>query len=150
MFLKISGSSRPDVFCEKGVLKNFAKFRGRHLRQSLFFNKIAGSARNFIKKETEFCEMSKNTFFYRTPLVAAPGFRNILNEKEAPTEMFFCKFAIFFNSFLIEYLRWLLLFFLKVTLKRCPCLVSFVYTSLYSSTLAYNRPDLSSGSSILI
>ena len=40
--------------------------------------KIAGVACNFIKKETlaqvfsfEFCEISKNTFFYRTPLVAA-------------------------------------------------------------------------------
>ena len=48
------GRSRPEVFCKKGVL------------------------RNFIKKETlaqvfscEFCEISKNTFFYRTPLVAA-------------------------------------------------------------------------------
>ena len=27
---------------EKGVLKNFAKFIGKHLCQSLFFNKIAG------------------------------------------------------------------------------------------------------------
>ena len=39
---------------------------------------VAGGACNFIKKETlaqvfscEFCEISKNTFFYRTPLVAA-------------------------------------------------------------------------------
>ena len=48
-----------------GVLKNFAKFIGKHLCQSLFFN-----ACNFIKKETlplvfscEFCEFFKNTFF---------------------------------------------------------------------------------------
>ena len=40
--------------------------------------KKAPQACNFIKKETlaqvfscEFCEISKNTFFYRTPLVAA-------------------------------------------------------------------------------
>ena len=26
----------------KGVLRNFAKFIGKHLRQSLFFNKVAG------------------------------------------------------------------------------------------------------------
>ena len=46
---------------------------------SLFFNKVAGrQACNFVKKETlaqvfycEFCEISKNDFFYRTPLVAA-------------------------------------------------------------------------------
>ena len=35
-------SSRPEVFCEKGVLRNFAKFTGKHLCQSLFFNKLAG------------------------------------------------------------------------------------------------------------
>ena len=45
---------------KKGVLRNFGKFTGKHLRQSLFFNKVAGTA-----------EISKNTFFYRTPLVAA-------------------------------------------------------------------------------
>ena len=72
-------SSRPEVFCEKDVLRNFAKFTEVHLRQSLFFNKIAGLiACKFVKKETlaqvvscEFCEIAKNIFFYRTPLVAA-------------------------------------------------------------------------------
>ena len=73
-------SSRPEVFCKKGVLGNFAKFTGKHLCQSLFFNKVAGGACNFIKKETlaqvfscEFCEISKNIFSQRTPLVAASG-----------------------------------------------------------------------------
>ena len=53
----------------KGVLGNFAKFTGKHLRQSLFFNKLAGAASNFIKKETlahvfscETYEFSKNIF----------------------------------------------------------------------------------------
>ena len=72
----------------KGVLKNLAKFTGKHLCESLFFNKVAGLvsfliklqawACNFIKKETlaqlfsrEFCEISKNTFSCRTPPVAA-------------------------------------------------------------------------------
>ena len=42
------------------------------------FNKVAC---NFIKKETlaqvfscEFCEISKNTFYYKRPLVAASGY----------------------------------------------------------------------------
>ena len=35
-------SSRLEVFCRKGVLRNFAKFTGKHLCQSLFFNKVAG------------------------------------------------------------------------------------------------------------
>ena len=30
------------MFCKKGVLRNFAKFIGKHLCQSLFFNKVAG------------------------------------------------------------------------------------------------------------
>ena len=28
--------------CKKGVLKNFAKFTGKHASQSLLFNKAAG------------------------------------------------------------------------------------------------------------
>ena len=35
-------SSRPEVFCKKGVLRNFTKFTGKHLCQSFFFNKVAG------------------------------------------------------------------------------------------------------------
>ena len=31
-----------EVFCKKGVLRNFTKFTGKHLWQSLFFNKVAG------------------------------------------------------------------------------------------------------------
>ena len=41
-------SSHPEVFCEKGVLINFAKFTGKHLRQSLFFNKVAGACIFYI------------------------------------------------------------------------------------------------------
>ena len=33
---------KPDVFCKKGVLRNFLEFTGKHLCQSLFFNKVAG------------------------------------------------------------------------------------------------------------
>ena len=73
-------SSRPEVFCKKGVLRNFAKFTGKHPCQGLFFNKVAGPC-NFLKKETlaqvffcEFCKISKNTFSYRTPPVAASAY----------------------------------------------------------------------------
>ena len=34
-------SSLPEVFCKKGVPRNFTKFTGKHLCQSLFFNKVA-------------------------------------------------------------------------------------------------------------
>ena len=58
--------------------QNFAKFTGKHLRQSLFLNKAAGLRPATLFKETpaqvfpcKFCESFKNTYFYRTPPVAA-------------------------------------------------------------------------------
>ena len=55
-----AGSSHPDVFCEKGVLRTLAKFT---------------KSCNFIKKQTPaqvfssgFCEITKNTFFSGTAL----------------------------------------------------------------------------------
>ena len=39
---KIFRSSRRMCSVKKGVLRNFAKFTGKHLCQSLFFNKVAG------------------------------------------------------------------------------------------------------------
>ena len=35
-------SSRLEVFCKKGVLKDFTKFTEKHLCQSLFLSKVAG------------------------------------------------------------------------------------------------------------
>ena len=55
-------SSRPDVFCKKGIFKNFAKFTGKHLCQSLFFNKVVG---------LRSAKFLRTPFFYRTPMVAA-------------------------------------------------------------------------------
>ena len=34
-------SSRPGVFCKKAFLRNFTKFTGKHLCQSLLFNKVS-------------------------------------------------------------------------------------------------------------
>ena len=47
-----------------GVLKNFAKFTGKHLWQSLFFNKVAGLRhRSFPMNFAKFLRKR----FYRTP-----------------------------------------------------------------------------------
>ena len=66
------------MLCKKGVLRNFTKFTGKHLCQSLFLIKLQASGLElYLKRESgtgvscEFCEISKNTFSYRTPLVAA-------------------------------------------------------------------------------
>ena len=74
---------------KKGALRNFTKFTGKHLCQSLFFRP---EACNFIKKEAlaqvfscEFCEIFKNTFFQRTPPVAtsALSYSEFLHEIKA-------------------------------------------------------------------
>ena len=89
------------MFCKIGVLKNFTKFRGKRLCFFLSCRPCSISippenvkklkvfwcfasvykwnkACSFIKKEAlaqvfycEFCEIFKNTYFFRTPLVAS-------------------------------------------------------------------------------
>ena len=83
--------SCPEVFCKKGVLRNFAKFTGKRLCQGLFLIKLHALSnfakftqkhlcQSLIKLQAEalaqvfsceFCEICKNNFSYRTPLVAA-------------------------------------------------------------------------------
>ena len=83
VFLKIrhDRSSRSEVFCKRGVLKNFSKFTGKHLCQGLFFNRLKPAT--LLKKRLwhrcfimNFAEFSKASFIYRIPLVAASVRRN--------------------------------------------------------------------------
>ena len=53
-------SSHQMCSVNKVVLRNFTKFTGKHLWQSLFFNKKETLAQVF---SCQFCEISKNTFF---------------------------------------------------------------------------------------
>ena len=69
-------NSRPVVFCKKVVLRNFAKFTGKHLCQSLFLLKKGLWHRCFPVK---FCKISKTTFSYRRPLVAASARFSLYN-----------------------------------------------------------------------
>ena len=58
-----SWSTRP-VFCKKGVLKNSAKFTGKHLCQSHFFNKVALLKKGYGTGVSLWIfEIFKNTFF---------------------------------------------------------------------------------------
>ena len=64
-----SRSSRLEVFCKKGVLRNLTKFTGKHLCQSLFFNKVAGlRAATLLKKRLwHRCFPVNFVKFLRTP-----------------------------------------------------------------------------------
>ena len=54
------------MFFKIDVLKNFTIFIEKHLRWSLFFNKVAGQ-----QLSEEYCKIFKNRFFHITLLVAA-------------------------------------------------------------------------------
>ena len=85
-------SSHRRCSVRKGVFRDFAKFTGKYPCQSLFFNKVVDlSPATLLKKETlaqvfscEFCKISTNTFFYRTPPVAASDARSEAEVFERP------------------------------------------------------------------
>ena len=66
--LPLHRSSRPEVFCKKGILKKFAKSQETPVPASdlQLYYKDSGTS--------EFCEIFKNTYFYRSPLVAASNY----------------------------------------------------------------------------
>ena len=70
-------SSCPEMFCKNGVPRNFGKFTGKQLCQSLFFNKVADLRASILLKRrlwhrcfpVNFSKFLRNTFSYRTPLM---------------------------------------------------------------------------------
>ena len=62
-------SSSPEMFCKKGLLRNLSKFIGKHLCQSLFFNKVAGLRPATLLKKIlwHWCFPVDFTKFLRTP-----------------------------------------------------------------------------------
>ena len=78
-------SSRQEMFCIKGVLRNLTKLTGKHLCQRLVFNKVAGlRPATLLKKSlwnkcfaSNFAKFLRTPFFYRTSPVAASA--NMIN-----------------------------------------------------------------------
>ena len=73
--ISIRRSSHRRCSVTKGVLRNFSKFVGKHLCQSLFFKKVAAlRPATLLKRGTGtdqflwILRISKNTFFHRTSL----------------------------------------------------------------------------------
>ena len=96
-------SSCTEVFCKKGVFGNFAKFTGKHLYQSLSFNKVAGlMPANLSQKRLaqvffcEFYEIFIDTFSYRTPQVAA-------SVTSSQTRQFMLWKSVFFVRYICTY-----------------------------------------------
>ena len=58
-----------EVFYKKVVLRHFAKFTGKHLCQSLFFNKVAGLRPATLLNKKTFASCVRVNFakFLRTP-----------------------------------------------------------------------------------
>ena len=102
------------MFCKKGVLRNFAKFTGKHLCQILFFNKVAGlRPATLLKKSLRPPTLLKKSLWY---------------------SCFPVNFAKFLRTPLFtELLRWLLLsFHFQLPVKA---LMKF-----YLSSLNHNIP----------
>ena len=56
------------MFCKRGVLRNFAKFTGKHLCQGLFFKKVAGLRLFLLKKSLWYkCFPANFAKLLRTP-----------------------------------------------------------------------------------
>ena len=64
-------NSRPEVFCEKGVLRNFAKFKGKHVCLSLFLIKLQVLCLQHVLKKGawQMCFLVNFAKFLRTPLL---------------------------------------------------------------------------------
>ena len=80
--LSMNRSSHQRCSTKKDVLRNFSKFTGKHLRQSLFFNKIAGlRPANLLKKRLWHRYFPKNfAKFLRTPFLQNTFARLLLDE----------------------------------------------------------------------
>ena len=116
----------------KGVLRNFAKFTGKHLCQSLLFNNVPGPC-NFIKKETlaqvfscEFCEISKNTFF-------TEHIWQLLLFLSLSVVPLLVLFNFYYRAKWVLYLQALvafIYFILMIFVKKLKCFLSFFYNLL--------------------
>ena len=109
-----SRSSRPEVFCKKGVLRNSAKCTGKHLCQTrvFFFNKKQASSLQlyFNKRLWDRCFPVNFGKFLRT-------------------------------HFLIEHLWWLLLNFTKIAFSKYEFGISFKKQFEKSQTKKVDEED---------
>ena len=129
-------NSRPELFCKKGVLRDFAKLTEKHVCQRLFINKVAGQSTGASREFAKFWRIPfltehlwwlllvlQNRCSYKFPdirqkiYVLKHLFNTVrglkasnINKKETPTQVFSCEYnKIFKKRSFTEHLRWLLL-----------------------------------------
>ena len=117
-------SSRSQMFFKIGVLKNFAIFTGKHLWRNLFIIKLQAwrpEGLQLYQKEAptqvfscEYCEILKNPFFCRTPLLLC----YYLIASLAPQELF-----NLISLFLLEEIA---VFMLKLIKVACRVRVAYL------------------------
>ena len=122
--------SRPEMFCKKGVLRNFTKFTGKHMCQSLFFKKLAGlKPATLLKKRLwPWCFPVNFTKFLRAPFYIEHLWWLLLLDSNF---MFIAKIKLYFS--LIQFLlllsemglrpeSYLALFHARASCLRTGCL----------------------------
>ena len=92
------------MLCKKGFLRNFKKVTRKHLCHSLFIEKETMAQ----KFSCDFFEISKKSFFCRTPLDDCLGLQPYWKRK-ASTDIFLWILWNFKEQFFIEHVWWLLL-----------------------------------------
>ena len=126
------GSSYQRCSKKKGVLRNFSKFTGKHLCQSLFFNKVAG-----LKKRLWHRRFHVNfAKFLVTPLYRTPLDDCLCNE---PFE-----FSDIWQGYLFNYVSYL--FYINRYSKKIIgnkyfyyCFLKLLLNSNNNSTLTYRN-----------
>ena len=117
VYFNPSRSSRPEVFCKNGVLRNFTKLTGKHLRQSLFFNKVVGLRPATLLKRRLWHRCFPVNFvkFRRTPFFIEHLWRLLLSLKIS-------------NSLILISIRTVL-----VILPICYVYISIVFTIYFGT-----------------
>ena len=82
------------MFCKKSILRNFAKFTGKHLCQSLFFNKNLRPQHAILLKKRLLHKRFPVNFakFLRTHFLQKTSACNFI-KKETFAQVFYCKFC---------------------------------------------------------
>ena len=82
--VRIARNNHQRCSVRKGVLRNFAKFKGKHLCQSLFFNKVPGLRPATLLKKRPWHRCFPLNFmkFLRIPFSQNTSWRLLLNSKK--------------------------------------------------------------------